>query len=190
MPIVPNTFYQGELEHRRAKRFYPRVSKAKFTSGIAKQQRRERILFRLAERELPVKSKKGKAKTTGMVQRHTAAQLKDLPSITFEESEPLAFSDPKAHYHVATSTRYFLNVPQWLGRNANDPALEVFADLTFVYYLLMSFIHRIFFLASKIISSLEFLDMSMMAMKQSSLQRNEPRCSSQTIAFSATRYCE
>ncbi|KAG2063384.1 hypothetical protein BDR04DRAFT_1123294 [Suillus decipiens] len=40
---------QGECEHRRVKRFYPRVSKAKFTAGIAKQQRRECILLKMAE---------------------------------------------------------------------------------------------------------------------------------------------
>lgn len=52
---------QGELEHQSVKRFYPCVSKAKFTSGIAKQQRREQILFQLAEHHvLPAKSKKGK----------------------------------------------------------------------------------------------------------------------------------
>ncbi|KAG1871097.1 hypothetical protein C8R48DRAFT_596433 [Suillus tomentosus] len=109
---------QGELEHRCVKCFYPRVSKAKFTSGISKQQRRERILFWLAKHHvLPAKSKKGK---TSRREHH------DLPSVPFEESEPLAYSDPKAHYHIASSTRYFLNMPQWLGRHLDDRVLENF----------------------------------------------------------------
>ncbi|KAG2149213.1 hypothetical protein DEU56DRAFT_729456, partial [Suillus clintonianus] len=37
-----------------------------------------------------------------------------------------AYSDPKAHYHIASSTRYFLNVQQWLGRHSEDRALEDF----------------------------------------------------------------
>jgi hypothetical protein len=123
-------FLQGELEHHRVKYFYPRVSKANFTSGIAKQQQRERILFRLAEHELPSKSKRGKAKVIHKRQRHTANNLsKDLPSIPFEASEPLAYSDPKAHYHIASSTRYFLNVQQWLGRHPEDRALEVIQSI-------------------------------------------------------------
>lgn len=76
---------------------------------------------------MPSKSKKGKAKVTDKRQCHTANNLsKDLPSIPFEASEPLAYSNPKAHYHIASSTRYFLNVHQWLGRHSEDRALEGF----------------------------------------------------------------
>jgi hypothetical protein len=78
------------------------------------------------------KSKKGKRKVTDNVNatQHGPDAMdtssKDLPSIPFEESEPLAYSDPKTHYHIASSTRYYLNVQQWLGKHANDPALKVF----------------------------------------------------------------
>ncbi|KAG1811133.1 uncharacterized protein BJ212DRAFT_1579186 [Suillus subaureus] len=99
-----NSTQLGKLEHRRVKHFYPRV-----------------------KHKLPSKSKKGKAKVTDKRQCHTANNLsKDLPSIPFEASEPLAYSDPKAHYHIASSTRYFLNVQQWLGRHSEDRALEDF----------------------------------------------------------------
>ncbi|KIL62147.1 hypothetical protein M378DRAFT_13086 [Amanita muscaria Koide BX008] len=40
----------GELEHCRVKRFYPHTSKAKYTQGISKQERRERTLFQMSER--------------------------------------------------------------------------------------------------------------------------------------------
>jgi len=120
--LVINVSLQGELEHRRVKRFYPRVSKAKFTSGIAKQQRRERILFRMSEQELPTKSlKRGKGQ---VIARHSSS-ADDSPMVPFEESEPLAYSDPNTHYHIATSTRYFLNLPQWLSKHAGDAALQV-----------------------------------------------------------------
>jgi hypothetical protein len=102
-------------------------------SGIAKQQRQERILFHMAERGLwASKTKKGKQKVTDRINttQHgpdaTMTSSKDLPSVSFDESELLAYSDPKAHYHIAGSTRYYLNVQQWLGRHADDPALKVF----------------------------------------------------------------
>ncbi|KAF8638145.1 hypothetical protein AX17_002418 [Amanita inopinata Kibby_2008] len=40
----------GELEHCRVKRFYPRTSKAKFTCGISRQERQERVLHYMDDR--------------------------------------------------------------------------------------------------------------------------------------------
>jgi hypothetical protein len=53
----------------------------------------------------------------------------DAPSLHFEDSEQLPFTDPCAHYHISTRVRYFLNIPQWLRKNANDPAFTVSLSL-------------------------------------------------------------
>ncbi|KAG2743054.1 hypothetical protein P692DRAFT_20878962 [Suillus brevipes Sb2] len=102
----------GELEHRCVKHFYPRVSKSQFTSGIAKQQRRERILFQMAEHAPSARSEStGHKKGKGKCQNRKTVPL-DAPSLRFEDSEQLPFTDPCAHYHISTG-------------NASDPA---FAD--------------------------------------------------------------
>ncbi|KAG2046721.1 hypothetical protein BDR06DRAFT_898681 [Suillus hirtellus] len=115
----------GELEHRRVKRFYPRVSKSQFTSGIAKQQHCERILFRMAEHAQSVRSistghKKGEGKS-----RTWKKVSSDAPSLRFEDSEQLPFTDPRAHYHISTGVRHFVDIAQWLKKNVNDPAFTV-----------------------------------------------------------------
>jgi hypothetical protein len=106
------------------KRFYPRVSKAKFTSGIAKQERRERILFKMARAEHD-DSKLKKGKSTAALKHTTTADQDALLHIPFEASEPLAYSDPTSHHHISNGTRYHLNLPWWLQKHGNDPALDV-----------------------------------------------------------------
>ncbi|KAG1883124.1 hypothetical protein F4604DRAFT_1576295 [Suillus subluteus] len=49
-----------------------------------------------------------------------------LLHIPFKASEPLAYSDPTSHYHISNGTRYHLNLPQWLQKHGNDPALDNF----------------------------------------------------------------
>ncbi|KAG2112868.1 hypothetical protein DEU56DRAFT_749217, partial [Suillus clintonianus] len=115
----------GELEHRRVKRFYPRVSKSRFTSGIAKQQQRERILFRMAER-IPVdKSRKRKSMALGS-REVMKADAANMPSLRFEDSEQLPYTDPRAHYHISSGVRHYLRLSQWLGKNESDPAFVGF----------------------------------------------------------------
>jgi hypothetical protein len=64
--------------------------------------------------------KKGKGKR----QNRKTVPL-DAPSLRFEDSEQLPFTDPCAHYHISTGVRHFLNIPQWLRKNASDPAFAV-----------------------------------------------------------------
>jgi len=64
--------------------------------------------------------KKGKGKS----QNRKTVSL-DAPSLCFEDSKKLPFTDPRAHYHISTGVRHFLNIPQWLRKNANDPAFTV-----------------------------------------------------------------
>lgn len=96
---------QGELEHRRVKRFYPRTSKVGFVQQIAKHQRRERVLHNLS-------------KTTTSENVTTAA-------VSFQESDPLPYTPPTAHHHISNSNRYHDNLTGWLGTHSGDPALTV-----------------------------------------------------------------
>jgi hypothetical protein len=95
---------QGELEHRRVKRFYARTSKAGFTQQIAKHQRRERVLYNISKSSMP--------------KSQTAA-------VNFQESDPLPFTPPTAHHHISNSNRYYNNLTAWLGSYSGDPALIV-----------------------------------------------------------------
>ncbi|KAG2012297.1 hypothetical protein CC2G_012328 [Coprinopsis cinerea AmutBmut pab1-1] len=98
-----------ELEHRRVKRHYVRSPKGTqvFTAGIAKQQRRERIVHHLTQQF------RG-AKNRPMVPR---GFLERLPK-----------SSPNAHHHMSNevSPRTRINLIQWVTENNNDPAFKDF----------------------------------------------------------------
>ncbi|TFY53971.1 hypothetical protein EVG20_g9898 [Dentipellis fragilis] len=113
----------GELEHRRVKRFYSRTNKIKFTLGITKQQQRERILHRMREQDPHIqqlKNQKGNRKTTQPENQDS------LPSVGFEAEDPLAYTSPKDHYHMSTTTRHQLSLTRWLRLHAADPAFKHF----------------------------------------------------------------
>jgi hypothetical protein len=112
--VSPNLYFhlfktelndQGELEHRRVKRFYPRTSKVGFTQQIAKHQRRERLLHNLSKLSLP--------------ENHPTA------AVSFQESDPLPYTPPTVHHHISNSNRYYNNLTGWLGTHSGDPALIV-----------------------------------------------------------------
>jgi hypothetical protein len=98
---------QGELEHRRIKRFYPRTSKVGLTQQIAKHQRRERLLHNL--------SKPSRATTKN----------NPMASVGFQESDPLPYTSPTAHHHISNSNRHHNDLTAWLGTHSGDPALAV-----------------------------------------------------------------
>jgi hypothetical protein len=100
---------QGELEHRRVKRFYWRVRKGQHTIGIGLQVRRERFLQRLKERN------------------QQTTENNDLPSVPLGIMEPLPPTAPTDHYHISLDTRNKVQLRQWLQRNESDPALHVSA---------------------------------------------------------------
>lgn len=101
------------------------MSKAKFTAGIAKQQRHKHILFKMAEGS-PYEMK-GKGKRDAGKEKSKVLQLSspDAPALRFEDSKPLPYSDPECHYHISTSTRYHVNIYKWLAQHESDPALNV-----------------------------------------------------------------
>ncbi|KAG2342173.1 hypothetical protein BDR05DRAFT_976596 [Suillus weaverae] len=104
--------------------FYPHVSKAKFTAGIAKQQHCEHILFKMAEGSPYEKKGKGK-QDAGKQKKVLQLSSPDAPALHFEDSEPLPYSDPHSHYHISTSTRYHVNIYKWLRQHESDPTLNV-----------------------------------------------------------------
>ena len=101
---------QGELEHRRVKRFYSRTNKVGSTKQIAKHQRRERLLHNLSKLSAPKSNP-------------TAA-------VGFQESDPLPFTLPTVHHHISNSNRYHDNMTAWLGTHSGDPALMVLISST------------------------------------------------------------
>jgi hypothetical protein len=106
------------LEHRRAKRFYVRVHKGQFARGIAKQQRRERLLHHIKELAPSGTSTRTRKRKYGNIE---AA----LPHIAFEDDEELPQSFPHKHHHISRGTRHKIDLLRWLGDNEDDPALKV-----------------------------------------------------------------
>ena len=105
---------QGELEHRRVKRFYPRTHKGQFTLGITKQQRREQHLRKMKEL----------SPNSCMNNRKKKSSPLD-PRLSFQDHDPLLPMLPSQHYQMSTEERHKLNLSQWLCENQDDPALEV-----------------------------------------------------------------
>jgi hypothetical protein len=108
---------QGELEHRRVKRFYQRVHKGKFTRGIAKQQQRERVIAKMKELA-PQASRKGTQK-----RRDDAQGWGD--SISSPDDETLRDIRPQQHHHISADVRYKVQLSTWLDDKQDDPALKV-----------------------------------------------------------------
>ncbi|KAG1840499.1 hypothetical protein DFJ58DRAFT_718370 [Suillus subalutaceus] len=123
-PKVRHFNFQTYKLHALIKRFYPCVSKAKFTAGIAKQQCHKRLLCKMAEGS-PYEMK-GKGKQDAGKEKSKVLWLSspDAPALHFEDSEPLHYSDPEHHYHISTSTRYHVNIYKWLAQHESDPALN------------------------------------------------------------------
>jgi hypothetical protein len=96
---------QGELEHRRIKRFYPRTNKVGYPQQIAKHQRRERLLYNLSKSSTP--------------------ENNPTATVSFQESDPLPYTPPTVHHHISNSNRHHINLTAWLGTHSGDPALIV-----------------------------------------------------------------
>ena len=110
--------FQGELEHRRGKRFFKRVRKGKHILGIGLQVRRERIIHKLQERNKRIQERLNK-------QRQPLTK-DDLPTVPFEDhTETLPPTAPTQHYHISINSRQKVQLSQWLSRNEKDPAVHV-----------------------------------------------------------------
>ncbi|KAH7877053.1 uncharacterized protein C8R40DRAFT_1168980 [Lentinula edodes] len=104
----------GELEHRRIKRLYIHTNKIHFTFQIARHEQRRRALKNLLRK-----------KPTNIQHRATRSKV-SRPSLSFDDSDPLPFTDPTTHYHISSSTRFSENIVTWLGDLQYDPAFTNF----------------------------------------------------------------
>ncbi|KAJ8592981.1 hypothetical protein M405DRAFT_732338, partial [Rhizopogon salebrosus TDB-379] len=107
---------QGELEHRRVKRFYARTNKIKFARGIAKQQRRERLLYKLRQ----------KAQDAAQQASDYARETDSHPTVNFCERELLPQCSPESQYQISNSRRLHWDITAWLHRNREDFAIKDF----------------------------------------------------------------
>ena len=113
-PIHPSTFplspaslaEQGELEHRRVKRFYKRTNKTRFERQIAKQERMERHYRKYIN---TLRNKTG-VRTTPRAR---------LPT------DPANDTSPRQHYSIAKRDRDHIDLYALAHRHAGDPALKV-----------------------------------------------------------------
>ena len=101
--------YQGELEHRRSKRFYRIVPKGKHAIGIGKAVSRERLIHRITQRTVSV--------------THSKVQLN--PKGRKPVQEPLPHTSPTTHHHMSVKTKNKVDIADLLDENEGDPALEV-----------------------------------------------------------------
>jgi hypothetical protein len=72
-------------------------------------------------RKLKGRNEKGK--------QQMADGRKANPSLAFSDSDPLPFTSPKIHHHISESKRFKENISEWLGLNAEDPAVKVSSEL-------------------------------------------------------------
>jgi hypothetical protein len=96
--------FQGELEHRRVKKFYAKTNKNNATSQIAKHQRREAIIRALASKD-PSKQPRSHGQPSG--------------------NDTTSFMSPKDHHHIADSQREHCDILGWVSENKNNPSIKV-----------------------------------------------------------------
>ncbi|KAG1849714.1 hypothetical protein F4604DRAFT_1971016, partial [Suillus subluteus] len=106
---------QGELEHRRVKRFYARTNKIKIARGIAKQQRRERLLHK-------IRQKAAAQRAEGRLNHSEDSS----PSVGFAETESLPQCSPETQYQISNSRCQHWDITSWLHRNHEDLAVKDF----------------------------------------------------------------
>jgi hypothetical protein len=125
---------QGELEHRRAKRFYPRTDKKNHMGQIAQHTRRERILESIHRRELQLREKERRARIAGgdgllapssPQQKSSSRRKRGRPSkknIMMHCRRPLP---PNIHHQLSDSERDHFNILQFAHDHRDDPAVTV-----------------------------------------------------------------
>jgi hypothetical protein len=157
------------LEHRRVKRFYARTNKIKFARGIAKQQRRERILHKLRQKA------------------QDARDTDSHPTVNFSEQEVLPQCSPESQYQISNSRRLYWDLTAWLHKNREDLAVKACSHL--LSHFFSNFCDRNFYRASKITFSLGCLVLMTTASKHSHL-RSATHLLSSTTRYTGTKCFE
>lgn len=98
--------HQGELEHRRVKRYYKCTNKTRFERQIAKQERMERYYRKYIN---TLREKTGARKS-----------LRSGSSVNTGDD-----TSPQQHYSVAKKDRDHVDLYNFAGKHAGDPALKV-----------------------------------------------------------------
>ncbi|TCD70859.1 hypothetical protein EIP91_001167 [Steccherinum ochraceum] len=101
---------QGELEHRRVKRFYARTNKNNAVKQITNLHRREEAMRSRKERIYKTLKKK----------RQSAAAVLEM------QSEPLSYTPPEYHHEISRSQNFPSTLPRWANLNRVDPAMKDF----------------------------------------------------------------
>ena len=111
---------QGELEHKRVKRFYSRTNKnAHFTAQITRlQQRQAHFETKRREREGTIGKRRPARKQHSPKTRHPLRRA--LATL-----EPRVSADPDAHHHISTDTRDAVNIIRFLREHPEDAACKV-----------------------------------------------------------------
>jgi hypothetical protein len=120
-----------------------------------------------------------------------ADERKANPSLAFSDSDPLPFTSPKVHHHISESKRFKHSISEWLGLNAEDPAIKVSAILFCSQYpVLMPQLCRTFFPDCKVIFCLVYLIGPTLEMKRSLQTKSYGLSASVGISCTVTRLFE
>lgn len=114
---------------------------------ITKQQRREELLRRLANKtrttkhnhanpsedgdSTPVGNNSEAATLTTSVNRKRkrlgtrSERGKDPVSLSFDDQDPLVSAPPSSHHQISENNRYRIDLAPWLSEHAQDRAVEV-----------------------------------------------------------------
>lgn len=142
---IPNLtdLYQGELEHRRAKKFYPRTSRKGHTQQIAQHTRREKVLQSISAREAarrlriatnpsssPPFPSNGPNPTA--TRRRGRPRKSNALGISFKDSGPLPPTPFRVHHQISESQVNSFDLTQFVLERKNDPALKVSSSKTII----------------------------------------------------------
>jgi hypothetical protein len=125
---------QGELEHRRAKRFYPRTDKKNHMGQIAQHTRRERILESIHRRELQLREKERRARIARKDGLKTPPSPQQGPSCRCKRGRPSKKNimaqfrqplPPNIHHQLSDSDCDYFNILQFVHDHRDDRAVTV-----------------------------------------------------------------
>lgn len=117
--LEANGMHQGELEHRRLKRFYVRTNKnALFVSQIASHQRCERFVNDPRRCVPTAPHRKAKA-------RRLMTQKDSCPFTAHSNAtEEVPACSPRDHHSISREQRTHVDINALVNENEDDPAFE------------------------------------------------------------------
>jgi len=127
--VISPYLNQGELEHRRVKRFYARTNKNNAIRQMTRLERREHALSRL----IHINKTRYDTETIGHKKRKViqlspkkAESVKSHPTIPFTQSEALPYTPPEYHHHISPSRNFPVHIHTFLNSTrVDDPAIMV-----------------------------------------------------------------